>query len=77
MARFQEKTQRNLNIYIDKKQGKPYRAIAKEYGVSLGRVQQIVDKGDKRVKEDMIYGQSILLKLKKVAREEKYARNKK
>jgi transposase len=66
-----------LNIYIDKKQGKPYRAIAKEYGVSLGRVQQIVDKGDKRVKEDMIYGQSILLKLKKVAREEKYARNKK
>jgi len=77
MARFQEKTQRNLNIYIDKKQGKPYRAIAKEYGVSLGRVQQIVDKGDKRVKEDMIFGQSILLKLKKVAREEKYARNKK
>jgi hypothetical protein len=40
-------------------------------------VQQIVDKGDKRVKEDMIFGQSILLKLKKVAREEKYARNKK
>ena len=76
MARFQEKTQRNLNIYIDKKQGKPYRAIAKEYGVSLGRVQQIVDKGDKRVKEDMIFGQSILLKLKKVAREEKYARKK-
>ena len=77
MARFQEKTQRNLNIYIDRKKGKPYRTIAKEYGVSLGRVQEIVRVGDQKVKEDMIFGQSVLLKLKKVARWENYARSKK
>ena len=77
MPRFPEKTERNINIYVDKKAGKPFRAIANEYGVSLGRVQELVRIGDKRVKEDMIFGQSVLLRLKKVVQGDKNARNKK
>ena len=48
-ARSDEKTQRNREIYLEiVAKGRSYRKVAAEHGISATRVQQIVEKEDRK-----------------------------
>ena len=49
LKRFDEKLERNLQIYIERKNGKTIRALSEEHGVSLKRISDLVEKVERKI----------------------------
>ena len=78
MPKYKAMTDRNLEIYTKRKEGATYQSLANEYGVSLGRIQELERKIEEKVKQSPLYNQAFTIKFKKLSRKDKeYARSKK